>query len=312
MERSSEAKIVLVKRRSRLEDLVTRFNSVAQAKFYIEHLGADFSDYQREHDEYVQAIASATTILQDVGRVQVLDRAYLSNFMFGPDDVVVAIGQDGLVANTLKYLDGQPLVGVNPAPARWDGILLPFRVPDLAQIVPEVVGRRRKQKQVTIAVARLNNGQSLLAVNDLFIGQRTHVSARYRIQHGDRVESHSSSGVIVSTGLGATGWLKSILAGAAGIVSSVGEAAIAVGSQEGFGWDADHLVFSVREPFPSRTTGTALVFGRVTQDRPLLLVSQMAENGVIFSDGIESDFLEFNSGVTATIAIAERKGNLVV
>jgi hypothetical protein len=38
----------------------------------------------------------------------------------------------------------------------------------------------------------------------------------------------------------------------------------------------------------------------------------MAENGVIFSDGIEKDFLEFNSGTKATIGVAEKHGALVV
>ncbi len=38
----------------------------------------------------------------------------------------------------------------------------------------------------------------------------------------------------------------------------------------------------------------------------------MAENGVIFSDGIESDFLQFNSGSIAAIQPANRKGVLVV
>ena len=42
------------------------------------------------------------------------------------------------------------------------------------------------------------------------------------------------------------------------------------------------------------------------------IVSQMPENGVIFSDGIETDFLEFNSGTHAVIKIAEKKGLLVV
>lgn len=40
--------------------------------------------------------------------------------------------------------------------------------------------------------------------------------------------------------------------------------------------------------------------------------SQMAENGVIFSDGIEKDFWEFNSGTSAIICVAEKKGCLVV
>ena len=67
-----------------------------------------------------------------------------------------------------------------------------------------------------------------------------------------------------------------------------------------------------REPFPSRTTGTALVFGRVTRDQPLVLESRMGENGVIFSDGIEQDFLEFNSGTRAEIALAAKRGRLVI
>jgi NAD kinase len=312
MDRLSETKIILVKRRSRLEDLVARFNSVSQARFYIEHLGADFSDYQREHDEYALGLSGAGDILQALGRLQVLDRMYLPNFLFGGDEVVVAVGQDGLVANTLKYLDGQPLLGVNPAPQRWDGVLLPFKVPDLAKVVPEVIKGRRPRTEVTMAVAQLNNGQSLLAVNDLFVGQRTHVSARYEIRHGDVVEVHSSSGIIISTGLGSTGWLKSILAGAAGVVNAVAQPAAPISPPGKFEWGADYLYFSVREPFPSRTTSAGLVFGKITTGQPLHVVSHMAENGVIFSDGIESDFLEFNSGSAAVVTPASKKGILVV
>jgi hypothetical protein len=241
----------------------------------------------------------------------VLDRRYVPNFIFGPEDIVVAIGQDGLVANTLKYLNAQPLLGVNPAPKRWDGVLLPFRVNDLKKVVPEVAAGRRKRKEVTMAEARLNDGQTLFAVNDLFIGQKTHVSARYQISFGGVSEAHSSSGIIISTGLGSTGWLKSIVAGAGGISHSITQQPGGV-QLEKMGWDADFLVFSVREPFPSKVTGTKLVFGRVTAGQPLQVVSRMAENGVIFSDGMESDFLEFNSGASATIALAEKKGILVV
>jgi hypothetical protein len=38
----------------------------------------------------------------------------------------------------------------------------------------------------------------------------------------------------------------------------------------------------------------------------------MPDSGVIFSDGIESDFLNFNSGIEATIGIAEKRGHLVM
>jgi NAD kinase len=319
MNRLTDNKIVLVTRPTRLAELVIRFNTVSQARFYIEHQGADFADYLREDETYHRALTEAEEILGQVGRVQSVDRSFLPNFVFAPEDTVVTLGQDGLVANTLKYLDGQPVVGVNPDPERWDGRLLPFRVGDLAKLMPEVVLRKRNTRSVTMAKAALNNGQILYAVNDLFIGPKTHTSARYFIRCGKAGETHSSSGVIVSTGMGATGWLKSLLTGA----SAIAIAANGRGKNQapqpacyervttGFKWESDYLYFTVREPFPTQTTGASLVFGRVTNATPLILESQMAENGVIFSDGIEKDFLEFNSGTQAVIGIAEKKGVLV-
>lgn len=332
MNRLTDNKIVLVTRPTRLAELVVRFNTVSQARFYVEHQGADFEDYLREDETYHHALVEAQGALGQLGRVQVIDRGFLPNFVFGPEDTVVTLGQDGLVANTIKYLHGQPVVGVNPDPVRWDGKLLPFKVGDLRKVVPEVFRHGRLTKSVTMAKASLNNGQAMYAVNDLFIGPKSHGSARYVIRSGEAVETQSSSGVIVSTGVGSTGWLKSLLTGAAAITQSAGsvlaQRVVAETVADGnappkpgpkvrfnvrteFGWDANYLFFTVREPFPTRTTGASLVFGRVTPETPLQLESQMAENGVIFSDGIERDFLEFNSGAQAVIGIAERKGVLV-
>jgi NAD kinase len=311
MQPLTENKIVLVTRRTRLDDLVARYNTVAQAQFYVEHLGADFGDYVAEHRQYEKAVGQTRSILGTLGRVQALDRSFLPNFVFGPQDTIVILGQDGLVANTLKYSSGQPIVGVNPDPKRWDGVLLPFQVGDLARIMPEVLAGRRERKQVTMAKAELNDGQVLYAVNDLFIGVKSHGSARYVIEDAPQHEQHSSSGIIVSTGLGSTGWFKSLMTGAIGIARQVTGQALDLPAATGFPWDSPFLYYTVREPFPSKTSSSALVFGKITADKPLTLVSLMAEAGVIFSDGIESDFLAFNSGSRATIGVAERQGQLV-
>lgn len=304
-------RIVLVVRKTRLEDLVARFNTVEQARFYVQHLGADFSDYEAEHHTYQQAVLAVETTLRRFGRVHKLDRGFLPNFLFAPDALVVVLGQDGLVANTLKYLSGQPVIGVNPDPDRWDGVLLPFKVGDLPSIVPAAQEGKRPLRKVTMARVRLSDGQELHAVNDLFIGPRSHVSARYEIHLGKQGEVHSSSGVIVSTGLGSTGWFRSLLTGAVGISGQAPKPKLKELREKGFPWEADHLHFTVREPFPSQTTQTGLVFGQITTDQPLRLVSQMSGYGVIFSDGIEADYLEFNSGMVALIDVAERHGVLV-
>jgi len=312
VERLTENKIILVVRRTRLDELITRFNTEDQARFYVEHLGADFSDYECEDQRYKDAVRNAENSLSRLGRLQVVDRVYLSNFIFGERDTVVALGQDGLVANVLKYLHKQLLVGVNPDPDRWEGVLLPFTVPELESVLLAVFSSKRSVRNVTMAKVALNTGETLYGVNDLFIGPQSHTSARYAIRFGKRIEDHSSSGIIVSTGLGSTGWFRSILTGATGITSSLLGRQLQINQKHSFAWDSDYLYFSVREPWPSTHSAAEIVFGKITLDSPLILISQMPENGVIFSDGIESDFLAFNAGTEATITVAEKKGHLVV
>lgn len=308
---SLQRRIVLVTRRTRLEDLVARLNTVEQARFYVEHMGADFSDYEAEQALYSESVRTAEASLGRFGRVQRLERGLVPNFLFPPDCLVVVIGQDGLVANTLKYLQGQPVIGVNPDARRWDGVLLPFEVADLPKVVPEAQAGRRPTRAISMARVRLSDGQELHAVNDFFIGPRSHVSARYSIEVGDQCETHSSSGVIVSTGLGSTGWFRSLLTGAMGVTGSTGTEELKVLQAGGFPSDSRFLYYTVREPFPSRSSQATLVFGRVEADRPLRLTSQMPDYGVIFSDGIEHDSLEFNSGVSAEVGLATRTGILV-
>lgn len=302
-------KVVLVTRRTRLEELVARHHTLAQAKFYLEHLGADFSDYLAENAAYARSLEITVRALQAWGRYQVVDRSYLPNFIFAPDDMVVALGQDGLVANSMKYLDGQPLIGLNPEPSRWDGVLLPFEPKDLGTVLADVARDKRPTKAVTMAEARLSDGQVLRAVNDLFIGPRTHASALYEIELGERREAQSSSGIIVATGLGSTAWLKSIVTGSMGVAQAM-QAGGNGFHYEPQPWDTPQLTFAVREPFPSRASQATLVFGHVDAGQPLKLRSRMPENGVIFSDGMEADYLRFTAGMEATIGVAATQGRL--
>lgn len=305
-----ERKAVLVTRRTRLEELIVRHNTLAQAKFYVEHLGADFGDYLQENEAYARSLRITAQALESWGRYQILDRQMLSNFVFAPSDIVVALGQDGLVANTMKYLEGQPLIGLNPEPSRWDGVLLPFEPADLGQVLTDTAADKRQVKAVTMAQARMSDGQTLRAVNDLFIGPRSHTSALYELSYGGKTEFQSSSGLIVSTGLGSTAWMKSVVTGSMAIAKSLGIVGRNFDYQP-MPWDTAKLEFAVREPFPSRASQTSLVYGKFGSNEPLRIRSRMPDTGIIFSDGIEADFLRFTAGMEATISISPVQGHLV-
>lgn len=310
--RAAYEKAVIVTRKTQLEELVARFNTIPQAQFYLEHAGQNFAPIAASHARYQSVLDGVRDTVPRGIKSQVIDRSFLPQFSFGAADLVIAIGPDGLVVNAAKYLDGQPILAVNPDPARIDGVLLPFSADQFANALSRTLSGEQPIQSVSMAQARLGDGQTLLGFNDLFIGARSHVSARYQIAQGERQEVHSSSGIIVSTGVGSTGWLRSVYTGAAAVVKALGGSVLLPPDDGRLPWDTDHLVYAVREPFPSKASQASMVFGTINADSPLTLTSQMAENGVIFSDGMEMDYLAFNAGSTATIGIAPRQARLVM
>lgn len=288
---------VFVVRETDYELLIARHATREQARFFLETRGQQIADLEQRHERFQSVLKMARAAVPGDWRQALVRRGDFDRFLFGPEDVIVAVGQDGLVANVAKYLGGQPVLGVNPAPDFHDGVLV--RVP-LAGLARALVASRQGDiavEQRTMVEARLAGGARLLSLNEIFVGHRSHQSARYRISVGDRAEDQSSSGLIVASGTGATGWARSIML-ATGRDIALAPAERAIG-------------YFVREPFPSVATGTSLRAGKLT-NKPLMVTSRMNDGGVIFADGIEQDFLSFGWGETVTIAPAERTLALVV
>lgn len=302
-------KLVIVTRKTRLQELVERFNTQLQAKFYIEHAGGDFADYEREDDAYRIALDTLRQSLNFELPQQMVDRSLIPTFHFQKEDIVLTLGQDGLVANTAKYVGAQPIIAVNPEPERFDGILLPF-LPSHARVAVEhVMEDRAKIRDITLAEVKLDDGQRLLAFNDLYLGARSHISAQYKIAWGKTSEVQSSSGVLISTGAGSTGWVSSVFNMAAGVSRFCGGMPA---ESVRMPWEDRRLLFIVREPFASRHSQAGIVAGILQAGEELTIESRMPSYGVVFSDGMEADFLQFNSGAIARIHAAEQRARLVV
>ncbi len=306
-------RIVVVTRKTALQELLERFVTEAQARFYLEHMGLSFAEYEQVHRLYAAAMDRLLAALPPAPRHQVIDRSFLPTYTFDERDLVVTLGNNGLVVNAAKYVDGQPILGVNVDPVREDGVVAPFGLDGVGHRIAAVLRGEYRVRPVTMAEATLNDGQRLLAFNDLFIGHRGHQSARYRIEFAGRAEDHSSSGVIVATGAGSTAWITSVLVGSLGIVRAFwpGTRGLPATADPRFDWSADELRFVVREPWPSRRSQAGLVAGTIVPGTALRLTSLMPEGGVIFSDGIEADAVAFDSGAIAEVRLAGRKANLI-
>src|SRR5437868_5904499 len=151
-------RVVLVTKKTALEELVARHNSSSQARFYIEHQGGSFDEYAAAHDCYTAAVAAVQRSLPRGLKQHLIERGFLPNYMFGAGDLVVTVGPDGLVVNTAKYLAAQPILAVNPDPQRVDGILLPFSPDDAGEWAARAAAEQAPLRAVTMARASLNDG----------------------------------------------------------------------------------------------------------------------------------------------------------
>ncbi|MFK4211424.1 hypothetical protein ACI2L2_26160, partial [Streptomyces sp. NPDC030920] len=155
--------------------------------------------------------------------------------------------------------------------------------------------------ELTMVEAVADDTQRLLALNEIYLGPPGHQTARYRLgpdAPGAAAEPQASSGVLVGTGTGATGWLRSLWQ------ERRSELPLPAPTDP-------RLLWFVREAWPSPATGTSLVAGELGSGQGLRLTVE-SDRVVVFGDGMESDALELTWGQTVRLAISANSLRLTV
>jgi hypothetical protein len=291
---ASIPRVVVVTRQTEFAALLARHGTREQARFFLSARGRAIEELEAAEAVFRAALGAVTASVPTEWRRVRVDRGDLDRFLFEPDDVIVAVGQDGLVANVAKYLSGQVVIGCNPDHGRYEGVLVRHAPGEMRALVPAAVAGRVEIGERTMVEAVLDDGLRLLALNEVFVGHQSHQSARYSIEAAAERERQSSSGIVVTTGTGATGWGRSI----------------ALERHSGLAMpkpDERALAFFVREAWPSVSTGATLTEGRLEMNTALAISSEMNEGGVVFGDGIEADRLEFGWGRRLEIRVAPER-----
>ncbi len=291
---------VLVHRTTEYEELLARHGTHGQAAFFLSARGRSVEAVRERHERAHRALAEVAGAVPLTWRQSRVERADLDRFLFGPEDVVVVVGQDGLVANAAKYLSGQPVIGIDADPGRNPGVLVRHRADRARRLLPYAVGAGAAVDELTMVEAVTDDAQRLLALNEIYVGPRGHQTARYTLDL-DAAEAppepQASSGVLVGTGTGATGWLRSLWEQRSSTLALPGPA------------DA-RLAWFVREAWPSPATGTSRVEGLLDPGRALRLTVE-SDRLVAFGDGVESDALELTWGQTVSLSVAGPRLRLV-
>ncbi|MGW7407383.1 hypothetical protein ACWGI9_27325 [Streptomyces sp. NPDC054833] len=291
---------VLVHRTTEYEELVARHGTHGQAAFFLASRGRDIDEVAERHHRTRRALAEVASAVPLTWRQSRVERSDLDRFLFAPEDVVVVVGQDGLVANAAKYLAGQPVLGIDSDPGRNPGVLVRHRPADAAALLPAALARGTGAEELTMVEAVADDTQRLVALNEIYLGAAGHQTARYRLGldgDGGVVEAQASSGVLVGTGTGATGWLRSVWQ------ERVSRLALPSPTE-------DRLLWFVREAWPSPATGTSLVAGELAAAQALSVTVE-SDRLIAFGDGIESDALELTWGQTIRVRVCGQRLRLV-
>ncbi|GAB3527747.1 diacylglycerol kinase catalytic domain-containing protein [Arthrobacter monumenti] len=296
-------RIVIVHRRTELQELLDRHATRGQAEFFLRTRGRTIEEVQERHDRLATALATVRTAIPAEWRHAEVEREDLSRFLLAPEDIIAVVGQDGLVANAAKYLQGQPVLGIDPEPGINPGVLVRHTAEEVASLLNRIsqvgakAGCQFDREQLTTVRAELDDGQQLSGLNEIFVGQASHQSARYAIQTSrSEHERQSSSGLIVSTGTGATGWCASV--------------ALERGGRSLPAPSDSRLAWFVREAWPSPITGTNLTEG-ILEAGESLTITVASDQLVVFADGMESDRLTATWGQTITVRQGDRPLQLV-
>ncbi|KNH16590.1 inorganic polyphosphate kinase [Arthrobacter sp. ZBG10] len=293
-------RLVIVHRRTELQELLDRHATRGQAEFFLRTRGRSISDVQGRHDRIAAALVAVRAAIPAEWRQAEVERADLSRFLLTAEDVIAVVGQDGLVANTAKYLSGQPVIGIDPEPGANPGILVrhsPEAAAALLGRISEAGAPGLACLDLATVTARLDDGQEISALNEVFIGHASHQSARYQLSTPDgRTERQSSSGLIVSTGTGATGWCASI-------AGDRGGRSLPAPTDPALAW-------FVREAWPSPITGASLTEGVLVAGESLR-ITVASDQLVVFGDGMETDRLTASWGQEITVVLGGRPLRLV-
>ncbi len=259
-------KISVVFKRSRFT-YAQEHGSKEEQKKLADHSDPIVKNLFRAHENNLACINKIESVLRDLRlEYSLLCRSDLTPAALN-NRFIISVGGDGTLLDTSHYCSDSPVLGVNSDPNNSIGALCSADADNFLSILEGIFKGEIMPLPVTRLSIRMDGKLKLYRpLNDvLFCHENPAAMSRYYLACNNKIESHRSSGIWISTGAGSTG----------GIYSSGANA---------FPIDENRAIFRVREPYWTDQKIPNLLDGELAKDEVLKITSNMSD-GKLFIDG---------------------------
>lgn len=204
---------------------------------------------------------------------------------FDDVDMVISLGGDGTFVRAGNFVKNQLIFGINSDPETSEGALVSLFSNDVEKLNDIIDGKYKTMIRERARVVLNEKEIRELVVNAVFVGAASQFHcSRYVVDFKGHKEEHRSSGILVSTGSGSTGWFKSA-------------------GGEIFKHDEKKLKFIIREPYNGdRLYRPELVSGEIADGESIEIISTRDYGGVV---AVDDSVYEVKKGDSIKVSLSD-------
>ncbi len=255
--------------------------------------GVDYEYILQSHERQLQSRALAKEIFPNA---LIIQKDNLTKENIKKVDITIALGGDNHFQYVSHFIENELILGVNSDFLSSEGVLLSGTTNNL-----ELISNRCNnddyiiEKWTRINVI-INKKQVTRATCDIFVGEaERHLTSRNIIFYNGLTRQQKSSGILITTGSGSTGWYNS--------------ASRFIDEEPIFDPKSKYAKFIVTEPYKGSLTDYSLIKGKIDNDKILKINSLNSNNGRVIADSLE--IFNFNRGNFLEVEISDTPLNVL-
>ena len=204
-------------------------------------------------------------------------------------DLIIAYGGDGHFSYVSHFVDGKLILGINSDPITSEGVMTMFTVKNFENNLDKIKKGDFETEEWTRLEIKRNGKKIGLATSDVYLGEKDRkFMSRHTLKYRNKKEEQKCSGIILTTGVGSTGWYTS---------------ASRYLKLNSFSRTAKFGKFLVTEPFKGRLNESSMLTGTLNFGEEIIISSLNNTKGIVTIDS--NDEYEFNRGTKVTISIGK-------